>query len=68
MSQRDVGYVIDRLLTDADLRIQFACDPLLTIAEFYTLGYALTSSEIDALVHGSAMLALEQDLVPEPTH
>jgi len=50
MSQRNVGYVIDRLLTDGELRIQFALDPLLTIAELHALGFALTPREIDALV------------------
>lgn len=50
MSQRDVGYVIDRLMTDGDLRVQFALDPLLAIAELQTLGLALTSAEMDALM------------------
>jgi hypothetical protein len=54
MSLRNVGYVIDRLLTDRELRIQFAVDPLVAIAELHLLGFHLTPDEIDAFVLSDA--------------
>jgi hypothetical protein len=50
MSQRNVASIVDRLLTDPELRNQFALDPVRTIAELHTLGFLLSSAEIDALV------------------
>src|SRR5262249_7915278 len=50
MSQRNVGCVIDRLVTDGELRDLFALDPLLAIAELHSLRFALTPEEIDAFV------------------
>ena len=50
MSQRHIEYVVDKLLMDGALRMQFAFDRLLAIAEIQTLGFELTSDEIDAFV------------------
>jgi hypothetical protein len=54
MSQENVGYVIDRLLTDSELRFQFAVDPLVAIADLHVLGLHLTPDEIDAFVLSDA--------------
>jgi hypothetical protein len=50
MSQQNVGHIIDKLLTDHELRTWFALDPIRTIATLHLLGFALTSAEIDAFV------------------
>jgi hypothetical protein len=50
MSQRNVGEVIDKLLTDQDLRTQFALDRFVTIAHLHLLGLSLTPAEIDVFV------------------
>lgn len=50
MSQRVVAFVVDRLLTDSELREQFAFDRFGTLAELYTLGFRLSASETDALL------------------
>src|SRR6266496_4157855 len=50
MSQRNVASIVDRLLTDPELRSQFALDPVGTIAELHMLGFLLSSAEIDAFV------------------
>ena len=49
MSRAGVGIVIDKLLTDEDLRIQFALDRFETVAELCLLGAELTRDEIDLL-------------------
>lgn len=50
MSQRTVELVIGRLLTDEELRLRFAHEPLATLAEFCERGFDLTRGEIDALL------------------
>jgi len=50
MSQRAVGDVIHKLLTDEELRIRFCVDRFVTLAELHLLGFSLTSEEIDAFV------------------
>ena len=47
MSRAGVGIVIDKLLTDEDLRIRFALDRFEAVAELYLLGAELTRDEID---------------------
>ena len=47
MSRAGVGIVIDKLLTDQDLRIRFALDRFETVAELCLLGADLTRDEID---------------------
>jgi len=56
MSLRNVGNVIDRLLTDEQLRVRFAFDRFDTIAEFHLRGLDLTSDEIDVFVLSDAKL------------
>jgi hypothetical protein len=50
MSQQNVGNVINRLLTDEDLRMRFALDPFDTLAELHLRGMPLTPGEIDVFV------------------
>ena len=50
MSHRNVASIIDRLLTDPELRHQFALDPVWTVAELHVYGFLLSSAEIDAFV------------------
>jgi hypothetical protein len=49
MSRSGVGMVIEKLLTDESLRIQFALDRVETIAELCLRGFDLNPGEIDLL-------------------
>jgi hypothetical protein len=50
MSQQMVGNVIDRLLTDEDLRIRFIVEPVETMADLHARGFELTPEEIDLFI------------------
>ena len=51
MSQAAVGFLIDTLLTDGNLRYRFAAHPLETLVELYLrAGIELTPDEIGAFV------------------
>jgi hypothetical protein len=50
MSQKTVQLVMGRLLTDEDLRRQFAERPHETLMELCRQGYELTVDELDALI------------------
>lgn len=54
MSRASVGMVIDKLLTDENLRIRFALDRLETIADLCLRGFDLTRDEIDLLCRTDA--------------
>ena len=54
MSRASVGMVIDKLLTDENLRIRFALDRLETVAELCLRGFDLTRDEIDLLCRTDA--------------
>ena len=54
MSRANVGMVIDKLLTDENLRIRFALDRLETVAELCLRGFDLTRDEIDLLCRTDA--------------
>jgi len=54
MSRTSVGLVIDKLLTDENLRIRFALDRLETVAELCLRGFDLTRDEIDLLCRTDA--------------
>jgi hypothetical protein len=56
MSHRMVGSVIDSLLTDEDLRVRFALDPIEALAEINFRGYELTPDEIDVFIQTDARL------------
>ena len=47
MSRASVGMVIDKLLTDENLRIRFAVDPIETVAALFLRGFDLTRDEVD---------------------
>ena len=49
-----VGMVIDKLLTDENLRIRFALDRMETVAELCLRGFDLTRDEIDLLCRTDA--------------
>jgi hypothetical protein len=54
MSRSIVGMVIDKLLTDEDLRIRFAIDRVETVADLCLRGFDLTRDEIDLLCRTDA--------------
>ena len=56
MSRAGVGMVIEKLLTDEDLRIRFAFDRMEAIAELCLRGFELTRDEIDLIVRTDAGL------------
>ena len=49
MSQAGVGMVIEKLLTDERLRVEFALDRMETIAELCLRGFELTRDELDLI-------------------
>ena len=56
MSQHTVGIVIDKLLTDEDLRIRFVIDRMETLAALYLEGFELSPNEIDLFCRTDARL------------
>ena len=54
MSRVGVGIVIDKLLTDEDLRVRFALDRIETVAELFLRGHDLSQHEIDLLCQTDA--------------
>jgi hypothetical protein len=54
MSRSIVGMVIDKLLTDENLRIRFALDRVETVADLCLRGFDLTRDEIDLLCRTDA--------------
>ena len=56
MSQHTVGIVLDKLLTDEDLRIRFVIDPMETLAELCLGGFELSPDEIGLFCRTDARL------------
>jgi hypothetical protein len=56
MSQAAVGMVVEKLLTDEELRIQFALDRVETIADLCLRGFDLNPGEIDLFYRTDAGL------------
>ena len=56
MSQQTVGRVIDKLLTDEELRIRFVVDRMETLADLYLDGFELRPEEIDLFCRTDARL------------
>jgi hypothetical protein len=56
MSQHTVGIVIDKLLTDEDLRIRFVIDRMETLAALCLEGFELSPNEIDLFCRTDARL------------
>jgi hypothetical protein len=63
MSQAGVGTVIEKLLTDENLRIRFAFDRIETVAELCLRGIELTRDEVDLLCWTNARLWFLDDEV-----
>jgi hypothetical protein len=70
MSRATVGFLIDCLLTNANLRLQFAQHPLETLVELsLRAGIELTPDEIDAFVRTDPETWFANDrIVPGPVH
>ena len=56
MSQHTVGMVIDKLLTDENLRIRFVIDRMETLAQLCLCGVDLRPDEIDLFCRTDARL------------
>ena len=54
MSHQMVGVVIHSLLTDEELRIRFAVDPMEAIAALALRGFELSPDEIDVFIRTDA--------------
>ena len=54
MSRARVGMVVDKLLTDENLRLRFALDRVETVVELCLRGVDLTGDEIDLLCRTDA--------------
>jgi hypothetical protein len=63
MSRAGVGIVIDKLLTDKDLRIEFALDRFETVARLCLPDAELTRDEIDLFCRTDARLWFVGDVV-----
>lgn len=64
-----VGIVIDRLLTDEDLRVRFALDRIETLADLSFLGMELTPDEIDVFVQTDARVWFwQREVVGDRVH
>lgn len=50
MARETVGIVIERLLTDEELRGRFVVDRVETLGELHGLGLQLTASELDLFI------------------
>jgi hypothetical protein len=56
MSRAGVGMVIEKLLTNEDLRMRFALDRIETVAELCLRGFDLSPDEIDLFCRTDAGL------------
>jgi hypothetical protein len=56
MSQTGVGQVVEQLLTDENLRIQFALDRIETVANLCLRGFDLSREDIDLFCRTDARL------------
>jgi hypothetical protein len=54
MSRVGVGTVIEELLTDRELRVRFALEPIETIAELFLRGFDLSPDEAELLCRTDA--------------
>jgi hypothetical protein len=69
MSRAAVGLVVEKLLTEEDLRVRFALAPMDTVAGLFLLGVDLTRDEIDLLSRTDAALwFLRSALIGAPQH
>ena len=69
MSRAGIGIVVEELLTNESLRVQFALEPVDTIADLFLRGIDLTRDEIDLLCRADAGLwFLRSALRGQPQH
>ena len=69
MSRAAVGMAVENLLTDENLRIRFAVDPMATVAELFLYGLDLTGDEIELLSRTDPGLwFLRSALTGQPQH
>jgi hypothetical protein len=65
MSQAGVGLLIEQLLTDEDLRLRLALEPMETVADLFLRGGDLTPDEIDLFCWTDPALWFLGDAVKE---
>jgi hypothetical protein len=69
MSTQMVGIVIHSLLTDEDLRVRFAVDPIEALADLNLRGFELTPDEIDVFIRTDTRLwSWNRNLVGDRVH
>jgi hypothetical protein len=68
MSHHTVGTAIDALLTDEDLRVRFAIDPIETLAALTGRGVALTPEEMDVFMRTDPRLWFWNSALLGPVH
>jgi hypothetical protein len=69
MSRVGVGMVVEQLLTDENVRVQFALDRLQTVVDLFLRGFDLTRDEIDLFCRTDAGLwFLRSALRDQPQH
>jgi hypothetical protein len=68
MSQETVGEVMTRLLSDEELRIRFAHDPLDILAELHLRGLRLTPGEIDVFVQSDVRMWFGENMRSRGRH
>ncbi len=56
MTQRNVEWLLGRLLTDEELRTDFIRHPANTLEELQRQGWELTATEVEALLSGDAAM------------
>lgn len=52
MTQRNVEWLVGRLLTDEELRRSFIREPASTLEQLQRQGWELTATEVEALLSG----------------
>jgi hypothetical protein len=68
MSLQNVNTIIGRLLSDEELSIRFALDPMDTIGDLHVQGVTLTPDEIDAFVGSDMRIWLNPNSRPGRVH
>jgi len=56
MSQENVDRLITRLMSEEELRVRFALDRFVTIADLHEGGLALTPNEIDLFIQSDVSI------------
>ena len=67
MSRAAVGMVVEELLTYEYLRVQFALDPVETVADLFLRGFDLTREEIIFILSDRCWFVVPQERRQRPT-